>query len=334
MSISEDRAEFQASISTFNGSQGTPASRERATLDALEAHQQSLKDLAVAKRASEEAARSSSSSLMRTNTASNATITMSQGRATIVSGGSHRATAVSSPRPGMVTVNGMTTTVEAAKAAGLISQDYQPGFNAGVAAAPQSHQQQPQVQSQQQRPQQQPQATDDNTIKATAEQAKAINASTAALEQANEAIGNFAVSSLLEDAVVSGDIPTAPPRGISAEQMSAVIVGFEAQANAVLSETGASVSLLNDMLNESELRAARLATYRGNDRELRDLGNKAMDRLTKLPNDPALFEAMTADWHDVQITRCKSGDTLVKAPGWPKAMSWSAAVKQRLITPG
>lgn len=322
MSISSDRDDLQqASVYTNNNLEGTPASRERATLDALAAHQQSLKDLAVAKRASEEAARDSSSSLMRTNTASNASITMSQGKASIVSGSPHRATATSSPRPGMVTVNGMTTTIEAAKAAGLISQDYQPGFNAGVAAAPQSNQQQPQ-------------SSDDNTIKATAEQAKAINASTAAIDQANEAIGNFAVSSLLEDAVVSGDIPTTPPWGVSAEQVSAVVAGFEAQANAVLSETGASVSLLNDMLNESELRAARLATYRGNDRELRDLGNKAMDRLTKLPNDPALFKAMTADWHDIQITRGKDGDTLVRAPGWPKAMSWSAAVKQRLITPG
>ncbi|MEZ0058942.1 hypothetical protein ABIF26_004450 [Bradyrhizobium elkanii] len=329
MSISSDRDDLeQASVFTNNYIQGTPASRERATLDALAAHQQSLKDLAVAKRASEEAARDSSSSLMRTNTASNASITMSQGKASIVSCSPHRATATSSPRPGMVTVNGMTTTIEAAKAAGLISQDYQPGFNAGVAAAPQSNQQQPQVQPQQ------PKSSDDNTIKATVEQAKAINASTAAIDQANEAIGNFAVSSLLEDAVVSGDIPTTPPRGVSAEQVSAVVAGFEAQANAVLSETGASVSLLNDMLNKSELRAARLATYRGNDRELRDLGNKAMDRLTKLPNDPALFKAMTADWHDIQITRGKDGDTLVRAPGWPKAMSWSAAVKQRLITPG
>lgn len=330
MSISSDRDDLQqASVYTNNDLPGTPASRERATLDALAAHQESLKDLANAKRASEEAARSSSSSLMRTNTASNASITMSQGKASIVSGHPHRATATSSPRPGMVTVNGMTTTIEAAKAAGLISQDYQPGFNAGVAAAPQFNQQQPQAQQQQQ-----PQSNDDNTIKATAEQAKAINASTAAIEQANEAIGNFAVSSLLEDAVVSGDIPTTPPRGVSAGQVSAVVAGFEAQANAVLSETGASVSLLNDMLNESELRAARLATYRGNDRELRDLGNKAMDRLAKLPNDPALFKAMTADWHDVQITRGKDGDTLVRAPGWPSAMSWSAAVKQRLINPG
>lgn len=327
MSIASDRDDLQqASVYTNNNLPGTPASRERATLDALAVHQQSLKDLAAAQLASEQAARASSPSLVRTNTATNASVTMSQGKASIVSGSTHRATAVSSPRPGMVTVNGMTTTIEAAKAAGLISPDYQPSFNAGVAAAPQSNQQQAQVQ-------QQPQSNDENTIKATAEQAKAITASTAAIEQANEAIGNFAVSSLLEDAVVSGDIPSAPPKGISAEQMSAVIVGFEAQANAVLSESGATVSLLNDMLNENELRAARLATYRGNDRELRDLGNKAMDRLAKLPNDPALFKAMTADWHDVQVTRGKDGDTLVRAPGWPKAMSWSAAVKQRLITP-
>ncbi|MBB4378456.1 hypothetical protein [Bradyrhizobium sp. SBR1B] len=328
MSIASDRDDLQqASVYTNNNLPGTPASRERTTLDALAAHQQSLKDLAAAQLASEQAARVSSPSLVRTNTATNASVTMSQGKASIVSGSTHRATAVSSPRPGMVTVNGMTTTIEAAKAAGLISQDYQPGFNAGVAAAPHSNQQQAQVQ-------QQPQSNDENTIKATAEQAKAITASTAAIKQANEAIGNFAVSSLLEDAVVSGGIPTTPPRGVSAEQVSAVVAGFEAQANAVLSETGASVSLLNDMLTESELRAARLATYRGNDRELRDLGNKAMDRLTKLPNDPALFKAMTADWHDIQIIRGQDGDTLVRAPGWPKAISWSAAVKQRLITPG
>jgi hypothetical protein len=328
MSIAEDRSELQASTNTFNSLQGTPGSREAATKDALAAHQQSLKDLAAATRAAEQASRPSSGSLMRTNAATNASIVMQGGRATITAGATSHASAVSSPRPGMVTVGGITTSIEAAKAGGVIPQDYQPGFKAGVAAAPQSNQQ-PQVQQQPQ----QPQSNDENTIKATAEQAKSINASTAAIEQANEAIGNFAVSSLLEDAVVSGDIPATPPKGISAEQVSAVIVGFEAQANAVLSETGASVSLLNDMLNESELRAARLATYRGNDRELRDLGNKAMDRLAKLPNDPATFKALTADWgNDVQITRGKDGDTLVKAPGWPKALAWSVAVKQRLIT--
>ncbi|MBP1060019.1 hypothetical protein JOE51_001486 [Bradyrhizobium japonicum] len=144
MSIASDRDDLQqASVYTNNNLPGTPASRERATLDALAAHQQSLKDLAAAQRASEQAARVSSSSQVRTNTATNASVTMSQGKASIVSGSTHRATAVSSPRPGMVTVNGMTTTIEAAKAAGLISQDYQPGFNAGVAAAPQSNQQQP-----------------------------------------------------------------------------------------------------------------------------------------------------------------------------------------------
>ena len=320
MSISEDRAELIG------------AAADRAQLDALHDHQESLKALAARTREAEQARRPTASNLMRTNVASHGTIEIAGGSASLNTGRAMTATAVSSPRPGMVTVGGMTTTIEAAKAAGLVAQDYDPSFRAGVAAAPQPNQQAPQPNPQVQQ-QQQPQSKDENTIKATTEQAKAINASTAAIEQANEAIGNFAVSSLLEDAVVSGDIPTTPPKGISAEQVSAIVAGYTAQANAVLADTGATAELLSDMLNANELRAARLAVHRGNDGELKELGRRAFSRLLSLPNDPANLKAMTsgADWADVEITRSKAGDTMVKAPGWPKAVLWSDAIRRGLI---
>ncbi len=236
---------------------------------------------------------------MRTNAATNASIVMQGGRATITSGATSHGSAVSSPRPGMVTVGGMTTTIEAAKAAGLIPQDYQPGFSAGVAAAPQANQQ-PQVQQQQ--------ADDGNTLAvSSAEQASAINAATEALNAANGTAGQIVVNAMTEDAIVSGELPTNLPAGLSSEQVSAVVAGYTAQANAVLHDTGATVDLLTDMLTESELRTARLAVYRGNDAELKELGGRAMARLAKLPNDPAMFKAMTADWTDVQITRSKDG---------------------------
>jgi hypothetical protein len=327
MSIAEDRSELQASTNTFNSLPGTPGSRERATLDALEAHQQSLKDLAAAARASEQSARPSSGSLMRTNAATNASVVMQGGRATITSGATSHGSAVSSPRPGMVTVGGMTTTIEAAKAGGLIPQDYDPSFKAGVAAAPTSNQQQ-------QAPAQEQTDPSNEITVSSAEQAEAIKAATDAISHANSAIGQTAVNAMTEETVVSGELPQHLPAGIGNEQVSAVVAGYTAQANAVLADTGATVDLLTDMLSDNELRAARLAVYRGNDAELRDLGNRAMDRLVKLPNDPATFKALTAGWgNDVQITRSKGGDTLVCAPGWPKALPWSVAVKQRLITP-
>jgi hypothetical protein len=159
-----------------------------------------------------------------------------------------------------------------------------------------------------------------------------VELSQAVLAVGNETAGPIVVQALQEDTMVTGELPSELPEGVTREQVNTVVAGYVAQANAVLRPTGASVDLLTEFLNEGELREARIAAYRNDDEKLRTLGGSAMERLAQLPRDPAHLAALTADWpKDVQIIR-RDNTVWVKTPDWPQEMKWGDAVRARLIS--
>ena len=152
-----------------------------------------------------------------------------------------------------------------------------------------------------------------------------MEAATAALETINGVVGAEATNAAIDDTIVSGEVPTELPPGVSHTEVNAVIAGFEAQANAVLKETGASVDLLNEMLSDGELREARRAVFMNDDSALRNLGAQAVRRLERLPEKPDKLRALTAGFGPKVRVHQKNGETWVTTPNWD--MSWSRAVR-------
>jgi hypothetical protein len=232
--------------------------------------------------------------------------------------------------------NGMTTTVEAAIAAGLlVDGNPQPrgpvasSFNGGPSGAlPEAPQANPE--GNRNATEQAPNAAPEgSTISTSQEAASAITAGAQALQAATEAIGATAVTAFQHDVVTTGNLPTQLPDGISQDQVNAVAGAYVAQANALLKETGATVDGLVKMLNPSELRQARIAAFQNNDAQLKELGHRAMSRLTTLPDDPVLLKELTADWPaDVKITQ-RDGKAWVETAAWQ--MSWADAVNAKKI---
>jgi hypothetical protein len=135
-----------------------------------------------------------------------------------------------------------------------------------------------------------------------------------------------------QDAVASGNLPGADelPEGVTTDMVDAVVEGYEAQANVVLGDTGASVNALRAMLNENELREARRATFQGDDATLKRLGREAMRRLERLPNDPAMMQAIEETWPaDHKVVHRDDGTAWLETPHYK--MPWAKAVKQGLI---
>jgi hypothetical protein len=135
-----------------------------------------------------------------------------------------------------------------------------------------------------------------------------------------------------QDAVVSGRLPASDelPAGVTDERVSAVAAGYEAQANSLLQETGASVDTLRAMLNESELREARLAVFQGDDAKLKRLGAEATLRLARLPDDPDMLKAIKETWPaDHKVVHRKDGTVWLETPHYK--MPWSEAVHQGII---
>jgi hypothetical protein len=257
------------------------------------------------------------------NNATSASIGYNGSKTTFRSGGPSYGSASSNTLPeGHVRLNnGMVTTREAAKAAGMLGEVKEDADNGNVPFDPKASPSRNE-------------ASEDNSSRATLETSSAeskasIEGASKALSAAQESIGSVAVDALQQQAAISGELPTHLPEGISQAQVSAVVAGYTAQANEVLKGTGANVDAVTAMLNPSELKEARIAAYTGDDARLRDLGAKAMSRLYTVPNDPALLSQLTKGWpEEVKVVRVNNIPT-VKTPGW--TLTWEEAVKQGRI---
>lgn len=261
-------------------------------------------------------------------------VTFADGHVQHVSRGVERST----PRPndlqpGYVRLaNGTTTTYDAARAAGLLGTivehsdaDHRWGRlppEDGRATHRLSTDEEDNSQSAQE--QREP-AEAGAQLNVTAEDKATIEAGASALKSVNTALGSETVSAAIDDVVVSGELPTELPSGASTEQVNAIVAGLTAQANAVLSDTGVTINLLNEMLDGNDLREARRAVYLNDDQTLRELGAKAMRRLERLPENPADFKALTADFGPKVEVHRTNGETWVTTPNWN--MSWFEAVR-------
>ncbi|MCV2863337.1 hypothetical protein [Defluviimonas sp. WL0075] len=234
--------------------------------------------------------------------------------------------AVAPTRPGYIAVPGFgETTVEAAKAAGLIPAHWKEG-DANPFADPAK-------------------GTQDKGTEAGTKDGKGGDLSVAEhqakvaggiLDAVDKAHGSAVTDAMIERAVETGDLPLDMlPQGFSEVQMKQVHAGYIAQANAALATVGASVSLLESMMTDAELLQARRATLANSKAELAALGQMAVSRLAQLPNtDPEGFLQMVADMPPAE-RKCMSYDKsrqlwVVKIPGKP-SMSYGGAVHAGFI---
>lgn len=155
------------------------------------------------------------------------------------------------------------------------------------------------------------------------------------LDQVDQMHGAEVTNRYLHEIAESGVLPTEGlPTGVSQASLEAAQAGFVAQCNAVLSEVGASVPMLSEMLDDDQLRAARQATVRRNGEVLKELGKIAQTRLSLLPEkNPEAFADLIADMHPKErevLHRNPDGRWSVRIPGKPE-MSFARAVRQGLV---
>lgn len=228
-------------------------------------------------------------------------------------------------RPGHVIIKGanggIEMTLEAAKAAGLtemivagaddVAQSFKAGSPRAQASAPADSK---------------GESNEAGTLTGASEsEAVEIGKAADALSQAGKAIGEIAVTSIQEDVAISGELPAMLPEGLTQEMVDTVSKGYIAQANTVLRDTGATVDTMMVLLNDNELKDARLATFRGDDAKLKELGGLAVSRLHSIPDDPALLKELTANWPaDIQVVK-RENIWWVESPTRGR-IRWSEAV--------
>jgi len=235
--------------------------------------------------------------------------------------------AVQPTRPGYISIPGAgETTIEAAKAGGLIPHDWKEGDANPFSEPAKAPVQQDKAEAG---------SEDGKDLTVAQHQAKVAGD---ILTKADQIIGAEATDAMLDAAVLSGDIPEdGLPKGITPLMVKQVYTGFVAQANATLSTVGATVDMLSELLTEGELLQARRATLAGTTgkEELAALGQQAVARLAQLPQmDPESFLQMVADMTPAE-RKCiafdsKLGEWMVRIPGKP-VMSYGAAVHMGLI---
>src|SRR5690349_1296706 len=208
MSISDDRDELQPVRAR------EPWHREDAqTLANLAARNQQLMNDAQRYQEQQKAEAPTSQQLLQTYVAGNtSSLTFKDGSVSFSNGGQMSARARAPLPEGRVIVNGIETTVEAARAAGFDVGTPEAGFKAG-----------PAVPAQQQRP---TQNTQEQTLpplpqETTVDEQLKITKAQIATHQAEAAVGSVAVQSLSEDFVASGSLPSDLPSGIDQTMVNA-----------------------------------------------------------------------------------------------------------------
>lgn len=228
-------------------------------------------------------------------------------------------------RPGNVLIGGVETTIEAARAAGLLP----PGFDGpvgGKTAAPAGNQQGEQKG--------QDEAAEDSAGDAT-------DLAAAVMDTLAGALGAEAVETGIWQAAETGDVESSIPQGVTEDAVSAIVEGFTAQANAVLGALPAgvaSVDMLLETLNDGELREARMATIHNDREKLAHLGRTALGRMETLPyQHPGAFEALIADMpaneRKALTFNEERGEWVVKIPG-RQAMSFGSALRAGIVRVG
>lgn len=237
-------------------------------------------------------------------------------------------------RPGHVILPGLgETTIAAAIAGGLLPQGWTPeqGFDKpaeGKAGNPAGTHNQT------------ARSNETNTDAAAPGITPAMKASVAEagniLDRADQIIGpdltTQHLAAMAESGVISAD---GLPEGITQADVEKVYAGFTAQCNATLADVGANVAMLQEMLDDDQLRAARHATVRQNPDVLKQLGEIATGRLARLPEtDPDAFAdlvaGMNARERAVLHHSMETKSWSVRIPGQPE-MSFALAVRRGIV---
>lgn len=227
-------------------------------------------------------------------------------------------------RPGYVAIPGFgETTVEAAKAGGLIPANWKEGDASPFVDPAEDADKGTEA------------GTKDGNADLSVAQHQAKIAG-GILDAVDKAHGSEVTDAMIDRAIETGDLPLDMlPKGFSEVQMKQVHAGYVAQANAALSTVGASVPMLEEMMTDAELLQARRATLANSKEELAALGQMAVSRLAQLPKtDPEGFLQMVANMPPAE-RKClqfdnKRREWVVKVPGKPQ-MSYGAAVHTGLI---
>lgn len=228
--------------------------------------------------------------------------------------------------PGFIQLpGGGKTTVEAAKAGGLVPHTWNEGDPLPFDQAPKGA------------PPDAPTATQDKAPDATHAE-HIVKLAGDVLRGVDQVHGPGVTDALVDQVADNGDpdsILDQLPSGVSPVHVKQVMAGYIAQANDMLSTVGASVPLLEQMLDAEELRQARRATLSNVPEEMTRLGQMAVDRLAQMPKtDPDTFremvEGMDAKARQMIRHDRNSGEWIVTLPGHP-SMTYGAAVRLGLV---
>lgn len=239
-------------------------------------------------------------------------------------------------RPGNVLIGGVETSIEAARAAGLLPSGFDgpvgnkaiPAGTAQAASANAAHDAEGAE-------------GDQKAAEGGAESDAATDLAAMVMDTLAGALGADAVETGIWQAAETGDYEGSTPQGVTDDAVSAIVEGFTAQANAVLHNLPAgvaSVDMLTETLNDAELREARMATIYNDREKLAHLGKTALGRMETMPyQNPQGFEALIADMPAAERKALSFNEErrewMVKLPGKP-AMSFGSAVRAGIVRVG
>ena len=243
---------------------------------------------------------------------------------------------VDQPKPGFVKIGGTDTPITAAKAAGLLPEHWQPGMPIGPFGEPAAA----------------PEGTKAGTRDADADADKGpqeVTAKTAHQQHLAKIAGDIlhgvdqlhgpqVADALMSQVAESGDVDAfldQLPQGVNETHVKQVMAGYVAAADAAFAKAGSSLTAVEELLDEDQLREARRLTVVGNSEGLQDLGRIALDRLATLPEkDPEAFhdmlDAMPSAQRKMIVQTADKRGWMLKAPGHPE-MSFGAAVRAGFI---